>query len=122
MLYKVDFSKQAFRLMYDQIYSKVLIFALASGDSEELVKAKFAALIAGNPNVHLVIKLNDKAELKAYCLYTLQQPFIQVDYIEVDSGHDNEFVQDVLDLLDSYKEFDKIIMGCNENKYKAYNP
>jgi hypothetical protein len=124
MLLKVDLSKELFRLAYNQLYSRVLKFALEHGDTEDVVKARFTALVAGDPSVTLLVNI-EEAQVTAHCLFLLGQVAsgdfnIFVDQLQVDSKHNEAFVKDCISFGENIPGVSRISMFTDEKKYKAF--
>ena len=119
MLYRVDFSIEAFRLLFDSIYRRVESFALSEGESPLDVKIKFASLLVGDGRYNVIIDLTESG-VASHCLYVHNHPTIFVEQIKVDDPKNNSFAKDCLTYLENIPNITQIGMFSNENKYKAY--
>jgi hypothetical protein len=124
MLMKVDLSKPMFRLLYANLYNRVLSFAPPGKESEEAVKARFMSLVAGDERVQLLIDLDPDGTVKAHCLFLLN-PLANglsafVEQVESDNGHNESFVKDCIAFVESIPSVNQIAMSTSEKKYRAF--
>ncbi len=124
MLSKVDFSQNIYRLLYGELYNRVLNFALRSGDTEAAVKERFIGLILGNEQVHLLVDLDVLAYIHGHCLFTLSPPgdtrTLFVEQLECTSKNDTSFVKDCISYGEALPNVVLITMLTDEKKYKAF--
>jgi len=125
MLYKVDFSQELWRLIYAQLYQRLLNFALECGDTENLVKSRFVSLVANDPSVNLLVEVDENGNVTSHCLFLLQQiqPEVYVVFCEqilVDLKHNETFVKDCLSYVENIPQVARISMFTDEKKYKAF--
>ena len=119
MIYKVDFSIEAFRLLFESIYKRVESFALSEGESSLDVKVKFASLLLGDGRYNIIIDLTETG-VSSHCLYVHNHPTIFVEQIKVDDPKNGSFAKDCLTYLENIPNIQQINMTANENKYKAF--
>src|SRR6266705_2103418 len=134
MIYKLDFSQQRWRSIYSFLYEKALVFTLAQGKSEELLKLRFSWLVMGAEHFHMLVdffNVNDPTRVRSHCFLNLlfQQNgdvHVLVEEMEILRPHrDDTFVADceyytdhVLRVL--YPRLCKVIIGTTRNEYRAY--
>lgn len=119
MLVKVDFSLPVFRMLYNDLYNRVLTRAVEDGDSEEAVKARFLALIAGDERVQLVVQV-DNNTIKGHCLFTYTPPSIFVEQLTTDSKTGEDFTRECIEYGESLSGVEIVKMFTSESKYRAF--
>lgn len=89
MIYRVNFDLKIFRLLFNNLYTRLLEFGLQRDWTEKDIVDRLIAVLVKDQNTHLLVTISN-TEITSHCLYVVQGSNIIMEQIKVDDKKDNE--------------------------------
>jgi hypothetical protein len=127
VLYRIDFSSQLSRTLYDTLYQRLLAFGAITGEEnvEQYVKTRLAEIQAGNAEVHLLVNVQENGRVNAHCLIKFNRLSPEsfeafCEQLQVDGGVGEEFLKDCEAYVQQFPTVSRIRMLTDEGKFRAF--